>query len=136
MSVSNVDVLKPVKDEIAKQKKERKARKENSNFSMTSFLKTWMKRLFYTLFIFMVVYVTIIGCTVMVPTVMGFLIRALGYTVSNNAEMLLASFAGLFFVLWSFALSFIFIRFAWRKYINGMKSTLSGKPAERLDDLK
>ena len=130
-------VSKPLRDEFARQKREKEARKAvYGDFSLAAFLGRWFKRIFYTFCFIMITYVLIVGGTIMVPTVMGYLIASMGYAVSNNAEMLLSLLAGLFFTGWTFLISFLIIRFSWRRYISGMKGTVLGKAADKLDALK
>ena len=124
MSATLDRVLKPLKDEAARQKAEKQKRRADwKNIDMVSFIGRWIKRFFYTVCFVMIAYVIVIGGTIMVPTVMGYLIGSMGYTVSNNAEMLLSLLSGLFFGGWTFLISFFIIRFAWNRYINGIKHT-------------
>lgn len=135
--MATTNVLSPLKDEIKRQKEDRAKRKaEKKPFDFKKFLINWFWRIFHTVFLLMIVYLTITGCTVFIPSTMGYIIGSFGYTVGNNAEFLLAGLCGLFFTAWTFALSFLFIRWVWRIYINNIKATLPASAAERLNQLK
>lgn len=137
MSSSLKRISKPLKDEFERQKKEKARRKaERGNFSFKEFIVKWVKRLFYTFCMFMLLYVFIVGGTILIPTVMGYLVGSMGYSLSNSGELLLAQLAGLFFTAWVFAIGFLAIRFAWHRYIEGMQGTLPKQAADRLSRLK
>ena len=134
--MKSVDVLEPIRKERERQKAERAKRKAaRGSFSLLAFLKTWFFRLLYTFFLLMIVYIMVVGCTVMIPFVMGFIIGSFGYTISNNAEMLLALLSGMFFTGWVFLISFGILKISWKQYIKNIKETLPESVAKKLDNL-
>lgn len=92
--------------------------------SIVSFLRIWALRIVYTLFFAMAVYLVIGLCTIMIPSVMGYIIGSFGYTVSTGAEFLLAGLSGLFFTAWVFFGSMLVLRGVWRKYVHAVKNTI------------
>lgn len=86
-------------------------------------LVRWVKRAFYTAFLVLFAYVTIMAATMMVPLAMATVLSSLGYTLANLAELLLAGLSGIFFVLWAFVLTFLAIRKAWKVYLGAIEKT-------------
>lgn len=138
MSKNSSQVMNPLKEEWNRRKQERASKRENSEpllFRFINFIKLWAIRLFHTAFMMMLIYLVVAICTLIIPTVMGYVIGSMGYTLTNNAEMLLAFLCGLFFTGWVFVGSFVAVRAIWRKFIANIKATLPEKAAERLENL-
>lgn len=87
----------------------------------------WGKRLFYTAFMGMGMYLVIMMFTLMLPVLMATIIGSLGYTLANMAELLLAGFCGLFFTAWLFLISYHIVRYFGRIYMKAMRSTTKQK---------
>ncbi len=89
--------------------------------------------IFYTLLFLMCVYIVIVSGTIFIPMAMGFIIGSFGYNLSNNSELLLSAFSGLFFTTWVFVCSFYLIRCFFRRYLEAIRK---GKTTENTDSCK
>ena len=130
--------MNPLKEEWNKRKQEKAMKKEQAGplgVRLVNFVKIWSVRCFYTAFMMMLIYLIVSICTLVIPTVMGFVIGSMGYTLSNNAEMLLSLLCGLFFTGWVFVGSFFAVKIVWCNYIDNIKKTLPIDAANRLDNL-
>lgn len=134
-SSSQAKETNPIKEEWNRRKMEKQAQGPFL-VRVFNFVKTWAIRLFHTAFLLMFAYLVVAICTLIIPTVMGFVIGSMGYTLNNNAELLLAFLSGIFFTGWVFTGSFVLVKFVWKKYITNIKKTLPDFAADKLDELK
>ena len=102
----------------------KKKRFFSGHFSVIGFLSAWIRRIVYSMFFVMAVYLVIGLCTILIPSVMGYVIGSFGYTVANGAEFLLAGLSGLFFTAWVFFGSVLLLRRIWSVYMRAMKGTV------------
>ena len=127
------DIWKKNKAEQDARKARRKAELEMEGTAgqrARAFLARWLKRLFYTAFAAMAVYLLGMVVTLSIPLFVSIIVSSLGYTLANVAEIMLTAFCGLFFVLWCFALSLFAARGIWRVYAKAMRGTAKRKPEQ------
>ena len=83
--------------------------------------KTWVPRLFHTIFFGLFIYMLVLGCMFIIPFTMGYLVGGLGYNLNEVSEMILAAFSGLFFTAWVFVGSYKLVTFVGKFYIKNLK---------------
>lgn len=83
----------------------------------------WTKRIFFTAFFCMFVYVLVMSVTLMIPYIMALIISSLGYTLETLGELFLAALCGIFFVLWAFAITLFLVKKVYGVYAKAMKGT-------------
>lgn len=105
--------------------KDKKKPKEPFGTRFLKFCKRWIIRIFHTVFFLVFTYVFILSCISVLPLALSYILGATGFTLANNAEILLMMLTGLFFVAWIFAISLFVIKKALGLYIRNMKKTLS-----------
>ena len=136
------DALEPIRAEARKQKAEkeerRKKRQDEGPFlnRLAHCAKIWLQRLIYTAFMVMAIYLIVMCATLFVPTIMAYVLGALGFTVMNVTEVLLSAFSGLFLTLWLFTITKFLCKKIMKIYMINMKKTMSEDAVKRLDELK
>ena len=131
-------ILLDEKKRQADLKKERKEKAASEKFSVRlgRFLKRWLVRLFYTAFAGVVLYSTILACTLAIPNIMATIIASMGFALDSVVEIVLASLSGLFFTGWIFVISYKLVMKVCKIYLIKMKSTLSEEAIARFNELK
>jgi hypothetical protein len=110
----------------------KKSNKEQNNGNV---LFNWIKRIFYTMFLVVAVYVMILATTVMIPAFISFIISGLGFTLKTYREQITALLAGGFFTAWLFVFTYAIGKRMWRLYAKGIKGTMSPETLAKWKEL-
>jgi hypothetical protein len=117
--------FKPLRDEIAKQKDERRKQKETSSAScsMGTWLATMIKRLFYVAFLLGLSYLLFSSCLLFIQLALGFIIGIFNFTMDETTELVVFGMTALFIVAWVFTASFYGLRLIVRWFVTRMRKT-------------
>lgn len=110
--------------------------KEPFRVRFLAFIKRWLLRLFHTAFFLLFVYVFLLSIIQVMPLSMGLILNASGFTLTNNAEIILTLLTGMLFVLWIYAGSKFIVVKVLKLYIRNIKKTLSDEVINRFKDVE
>lgn len=113
-----------------------KMNKKETTVKPKGTLLNWVKRIFYTFFLVVAVYVMILATTVMIPAFVSFIIEGLGFTMNSYREIVTALLAGGFFTAWIFVFTYAIGKRLWKLYTKGIRGTLSEETLAKLEELK
>jgi hypothetical protein len=107
----------------------------DENVVQPNFVVRWFKRIFYTLFLAVAVYVMLLSVTVMIPAFISFIIDGIGFKMQSYREIVTALLAGGFFTAWLFVFTYAIGKRMWALYMRGLKGTMSAETLAKWEEL-